>query len=268
MLQGSFSLCVHKRSVSFFIEMLPLIFNCILNLFFRYLGHETLDVDIPTRFESKMFNYTPLRVLWLFLYPLNQAIRPYYKSPLPVNTYEIYNFIIQIAFNFAVYYIFGPKIVFYLLGGTLLSLGLHPLSGHFISEHYLFRNGHHATYSYYGPLNPILFNVGYHVEHHDFPYIPCTRIAKVKELAPEFYDHLPYHNSWVKVLWDFIFDPEMGPQSRGMGYDQQSFGLDQHADEELLKLPTIEYSEATASTTEIKRRVLNGNVYKNTKKQG
>jgi len=36
----------------------------------------------------------------------------------------------------------------------------------------------------------------------------------LREIAREFYDELPHHDSWVQVLYDFIFDPEIGPYAR------------------------------------------------------
>lgn len=70
------------------------------------------------------------------------------------------------------------------------------------------------TYSYYGPLNWITFNVGYHNEHHDFPAVPGSRLPEVKRIAPEFYDTMPQHTSWSRVLYDFITDPAVGPYAR------------------------------------------------------
>ena len=71
-----------------------------------------------------------------------------------------------------------------------------------------------ATCSYYGPLNWLCFNVGYHNEHHDFPFIAGTNLPKVRAIAPEFYDDLPHYHSWSKVILDYIVDPEVGPFAR------------------------------------------------------
>lgn len=92
-------------------------------------------------------------------------------------------------------------------------MGLHPVAGHFISEHYMFAKGF-ETYSYYGPLNWITFNVGYHNEHHDFPAVPGSRLPEVKRIAAEFYETMPQHTSWTRVLYDFVMDPSVGPYAR------------------------------------------------------
>ena len=36
----------------------------------------------------------------------------------------------------------------------------------------------------------------------------------MKKIAPDFYDDLPQYTSWCKVLWDFVFDPAIGPFAR------------------------------------------------------
>ena len=37
---------------------------------------------------------------------------------------------------------------------------------------------------------------------------------QVRKIAPEYYDHLPQHHSWVKVLWDFVLEDSLGPFAR------------------------------------------------------
>ena len=186
----------------------------------KFLGHDTLDVDIPSVIESYLFRHPITKIIWLIFHPLIHAIRPFCKSPKAVTTWEVINTICQLTFDYVIYQTMGFKSLFYLFIGTMFGLGFHPLAGHFISEHYLFHKGQ-ATMSYYGPLNRVLFNVGYHVEHHDFPYIPYSRLPEVKRIAPEYYDNLPHHTSWLRVLWDFVFDSNMGPHARGVGYNER-----------------------------------------------
>ncbi|KAE8586691.1 hypothetical protein XENTR_v10021731 [Xenopus tropicalis] len=179
----------------------------------RYLGGDTLDVDIPTDFEGWFF-CTPFRkFLWLVLQPLFYTLRPLYVNPKPISRMEVCNAAVQFSADFALYYTWGLKPIVYLLSGSVFCLGFHPISGHFIAEHYMFSRGY-ETYSYYGPLNFLTFNVGYHTEHHDFPSIPGSKLPMVTQMASEFYDRLPQHQSWTHVLWDFIFEEELGPYSR------------------------------------------------------
>jgi sphingolipid delta-4 desaturase len=144
----------------------------------RYLGADGIDVDIPTDFEGWFFCTTFRKFMWVILQPLFYAFRPLFINPKPVSYLEIINTISQITFDIIVYYVFGIKSLVYMLAASLLGLGLHPISGHFIAEHYMFLKGH-ETYSYYGPLNLLTFNVGYHNEHHDFPNVPGKNLPLV-----------------------------------------------------------------------------------------
>lgn len=179
----------------------------------RYQGDEVLDTDIPTYIEAKLFCTTVGKFFWVFLQPFFYALRPMFVHPKSPEPLEVINLFIQLTFDGLVYYFFGGKVLVYLIAGSLMAMGLHPVAGHFISEHYMFKKGF-ETYSYYGILNKVTFNVGYHNEHHDFPAVPGSRLPEVKRIAAEFYDNLPQHNSWVSVLYDFVTDPEIGPYAR------------------------------------------------------
>jgi len=179
----------------------------------KYQGDEELDVDIPTRLEAKLFCNTFTKFLWVLMQPFFYALRPLFVRPKPLTWQEGFNFLLQIIFDAIIVYTMSWRSLIYLIGGTFLAMGLHPVAGHFISEHYMFKKGY-ETYSYYGPLNAITFNVGYHNEHHDFPNIPGSRLPQLKKIAPEYYDNLPCHHSWSQVIWDFIMDPQIGPYAR------------------------------------------------------
>nr|ATI22168.1 delta-4 desaturase 1 [Brachionus koreanus]QBO56251.1 fatty acid desaturase 4-2 [Brachionus koreanus] len=179
----------------------------------KYQGDELIDVDLPTKIEGILFSSTIGKFVFIVLQPLFYCLRPVIVLPKKMTFLEILNWTIQVVFDCIIFYTFGIKSLAYLWLGTLLGLGLHPIAGHFIAEHYVFIKGF-ETYSYYGPLNLITFNVGYHNEHHDFPNIPGYRLPEVKKIAPEFYDNLPCHHSWIKVLYDFITCTEMGPYAR------------------------------------------------------
>jgi sphingolipid delta-4 desaturase len=168
----------------------------------QFQGQSGVDSDIPTVAEGRTFVNAPLKVLWVLLQPAFYALRPLLTTPKRPGAWEAANAAIQVAFDAAVLLLLGRKALFYLVAGTLLGMGLHPMAGHFIAEHYTFLRGQ-ETYSYYGPLNWLSFNVGYHNEHHDVPKTPGSKLPLLRTLAPEFYATLPHHTSWVLVIFQY-----------------------------------------------------------------
>jgi sphingolipid 4-desaturase/C4-monooxygenase len=176
-------------------------------------GEVGLDTDLPTEREAR-FLRSPLRkALWLSVQGFAYALRPLFVHPKAPSGAEIGNLLLQLLFSVAVFHFWGGKALAYLPISSLIVMGLHPIAGHYISEHYVFAPGQ-ETYSYYGPLNRLAFNVGYHNEHHDFPYIPGSRLPRLRSIAPEFYAHLVHHTSWTATLWRYVMQPALGGYSR------------------------------------------------------
>lgn len=179
----------------------------------RFQGDAIYDTDVPTRLEVFLFSSRIGKVFFLLFMPFLYSLRPMFIFPKPIHVLEIINLIICIVFDGLMYYLFGLKALLYFPLSTFLGLSIHPISGHFIAEHYVFNEGQ-ETYSYYGPLNAITYNVGYHNEHHDFPYVAGRNLPKVREIAREYYDSLKSYNSWTKVLYDFVMNDNVGPWAR------------------------------------------------------
>jgi sphingolipid delta-4 desaturase len=68
------------------------------------------------------------------------------------TSWHFINWVFQFASMATMIYFWGINPFLYFATCLFLSGSLHPMSGHFIAEHYEFVKGF-ETYSYYGPLN-------------------------------------------------------------------------------------------------------------------
>jgi sphingolipid delta-4 desaturase len=181
----------------------------------RYQGTDGIDTDIPHPAEAWLFHHggMPAKIFFAFNQILFYAIRPSVVREQAVDAWFVLNFAVQIAFDVAVVKAFGMGPIWYFLLSAFFAGSIHPLASHFIAEHYVFL-GDQETYSYYGWLNCLTFNVGYHNEHHDFPNVAWDKLPQVREIAHDFYDNLPYHRSWPEVLFQFITTPTVSSYNR------------------------------------------------------
>jgi len=180
-----------------------------------FQGDYDLDADLPSRWEARLVGHTlPGKALWLLLFPVFQALRPpRLKEIRFANAWTFLNWVVVFAYDAAMVLLFGPLALLYLALSFFFSIGLHPLGARWIQEHYLTAPPQ-ETYSYYGPLNILALNVGYHNEHHDLPSVPWNRLPRLRAAAPEMYDTLAWHRSWSKLLWRFLADPGISLFSR------------------------------------------------------
>jgi sphingolipid delta-4 desaturase len=179
----------------------------------RDQGKDKIDVDIPAYLEARIFRGILGKLIWAFSQILFYAFRPVFIHPIKLNKWQVINLIFQVTVMAAIIPFAGWTGLLYLLLSDFFAGSLHPLAGHFIAEHYVVNEGQ-ETYSYYGPLNKLAFNVGYHNEHHDFPGIPGSKLPELRKIAPEFYEGLYVHKSWVMILVKFIFTPSIDLFSR------------------------------------------------------
>jgi sphingolipid delta-4 desaturase len=187
-----------------------------------FQGVYELDADIPGRWEARLIGHSALgKALWLLFYPVFQIVRPMrVKEVSLLDPWSITNLAIMIVVDVIVYLLLGPKAVAYFGMSLFFAIGLHPLGARWIQRHYLTAQGEQETFSYYGFLNRLAFNVGYHNEHHDFPSVPWNRLPRIRAIAPEVYDNLQYHTSWTRLLFQFLFDSKISLWSRMLRQDR------------------------------------------------
>jgi sphingolipid delta-4 desaturase len=238
--------CIHEaaHNLIFANRTLNTIFGIIANLtqvfpssvsFQKYhLKHHAfqgvmeLDADLPYHWEARLANNSAIgKAFWLLFYPIFQLLRP--SRIREVNFFDgwiVANWIFNFAFVGTMWYFFGPKTFVYMTASLFFSIGLHPLGARWIQEHYL-TSGRQETHSYYGPLNVVNLNVGFHNEHHDFPSVPWNKLPQIRSNANEYYDTLAYHLSYTKLLFKFLFDKNLSVFSRMLRQDRGKVGLNQ-----------------------------------------
>jgi sphingolipid 4-desaturase/C4-monooxygenase len=179
----------------------------------QYQGDYELDADMATRWEARLVGRSPVgKLFWQLFFPVFQCLRTLRFSRRNgisfFNGWVVLNWAAQFVFLALVAAAWGPRAILYLAASFFFSVGLHPLGARWVQEHFVIE-GDQETYSYYGALNRVAVNIGYHNEHHDFPFVPWNRLPAVKALAPEVYDALASHRSWVRLWLRFLMDPRM-----------------------------------------------------------
>jgi len=169
----------------------------------KYQGVVGIDTDIPTEFEARLLSNRVGKAIFLFFQTWFYALRPMFVKQPVITKWHVLNYAVQITFVTGTWFLFGFGPLIYLALSAHMAGSWHPVASHFIAEHYSFK-GDDETFSYYGPLNYLTFNVGYHNEHHDFPTVAWSRLPALHEMAKEEYGQLPHHVSWTKVLTEFV----------------------------------------------------------------
>jgi sphingolipid 4-desaturase/C4-monooxygenase len=174
-----------------------------------HLGEMDGDTDIPHEWEARLVGHSTWRkALWFLFFPVFQALRvTRVQGVATADRWVVANYVVNFGTAALLAWLVGWNAVVYLFASFWFAISLHPLGARWVQEHFT-GDEQHDTANYYGPLNGIALNIGYHNEHHDFPSIPWNRLPEITRIAPEFYLTLPSHNSWTKLLVEFITNPK------------------------------------------------------------
>jgi sphingolipid delta-4 desaturase len=179
-----------------------------------HLDEYDYDADLAFHWEAKLVGNSPFRkALWLLFFAAIEMVRPLRIRGQFTDAWVIGNVAFIVGVDALVWTWCGTTGLTYVLLSTFFGVGLHPLGARWIQEHYTFVPGQ-ETYSYYGILNRLSFNIGYHNEHHDLVKVPWVHLPKVRAMAPEFYDHLHAHRSLTRVLFQWLFNRDLDLYAR------------------------------------------------------
>ena len=181
-----------------------------------HFGVRGMDSDVPARWEVRVVgSRTWRKLLWLLLLPVSYALlHPLsVRARLPLDRWLALNVATcALAWTGVVWFFSWPGAI-YLLLSTYFATGPHPAGAHILQEHVAFDGGNGMA-SYYGPINLVSVNLGYHLEHHDMPAVSGWRLPALRHIASEFYSSHYRHASRALGLWRFVFDDRIALDSR------------------------------------------------------
>lgn len=179
----------------------------------HYLGVSTKDPDLPLDAEIRFVQGNTIgKLIYITIYPvfyIGRALRIKKR----ILKEEIINILFHVVLIYIEYSYFGLKGIYFHIIASWFGYSLHPAAAHLIQEHFTFADGQ-ETYSYYGWMNTIFLNIGYHNEHHDFCNVAWDKLPEIHRIANEYYICFMRHHSWLGVQYEFVTKKVYGPQSR------------------------------------------------------
>lgn len=179
-----------------------------------HLSIDDRDPDLPTAVEARVFGGTLGKLAFCAAQGLLYAVRPLVVRPLPPTPWEVVNGLAVLVADAVLVRTFGWGALGYLLLSIVLGTGIHPLSSHHLTEHFVFeRTPVRETYSrYFAGSHPVwdtlTVGVDRHVEHHDFPKVPWRRLSELRRAAPTLYpdpvfEYTPWIE-WISATGNFV----------------------------------------------------------------
>jgi len=144
---------------------------------------------------------------WISGRPQRDPVRHIEATRAPVRQVRLF-IAVSLASNLTLLALLGPWALLYHIWALSLFLGKCGIwnLGQSLSEH-AGSDDVTPTRSYYGWLNAVLFNTGYHNEHHTFPNVAWTRLPRLKREVSEVFTSeatKSYFGYWLEhVRGDF-----------------------------------------------------------------
>lgn len=129
---------------------------------------------------------------------------PRFTGTHPTNTDMRPYIVVSLISNLVMLALLGPWALLYHIWSLSLFLGKLGITnlGQSLSEH-PGDDQQNPTRSTYGAINWLLFNTGYHNEHHSFPNVAWTRLPTLHRVAPGVF-HATAERSYIGAWWDHI----------------------------------------------------------------